>query len=83
VPGQIDDGGVTMPTDEERCEYPHLTDEEWAGAEMMRAAKARGEFPFHTVERVPDFEDQVLEQLREQTALLREIRDMLAAGEGV
>lgn len=67
-----------MPTNEERREYPHLTDEEWEGIEDMRARKARGEWPFEPREPgPPTFEEQVLTVLREQSELLREIRDRL------
>lgn len=67
-----------MPTDEERREFPHLTDEEWEVIEDTRARKARGEWPFEPREPgPPTFEKQVLSLLREQLQLLREIRDRL------
>ena len=70
-----------MPTREERQEYPHLSDAEWDGVELMRAAKARGEFPFRPLEPVADWQDLVLEQLRQQTVLLGKIADLLAEGD--
>jgi hypothetical protein len=70
-----------MPTDLERREFPHLTDEEWEGVELMRAKKARGEWPFRPLEPVADWQDLVLEQLRQQTVLLGKICDLLAEGD--
>jgi len=67
-----------MPTDEERREYPHMSDEEWEALEEWRARRARGEYPFNRVEYAPTVEELILEQLREQTALLREIGDRRA-----
>jgi hypothetical protein len=69
-----------MPTDEERREYPDLTDADWKGIEDNRARKARGEFPYEPIEHTPSALERILEQLIEQTALLREIRDRLADG---
>lgn len=67
-----------MPTDEERREYPHLSDEEREDIEKVRALKARDEWPLEP--RGPDpptFEEQALTLLRELSELLREIRDHL------
>jgi hypothetical protein len=72
---------MTMPTDEERREYPHLSEAGWEGVERMRALKARGEFPFSPLEPVADWQDLVLEQLRQQTVLLGKIADLLAEGD--
>jgi hypothetical protein len=67
-----------MPTDEERREYPHMTDADWEGIEKLRALKARGEWPYEPgAAGLPSFEEQVLTLLREQSELLREIRDRL------
>lgn len=72
---------MIMPTDEERREYPHLGDEEWEAVEEARDLKARGEWPFGPRESgPPTFEERVLALLGEQSELLREIRDLLAAG---
>ena len=70
-----------MPTDAERREYPHLSDQDWKAIEGIRARKAKGEWPFAPAEPgPPSFEDEVLAQLRQQTELLREIRDRLGRG---
>jgi hypothetical protein len=72
-----------MPTDEERREYPHMSEEDWEDLEEVRALKERGEWPFEPsdpAEHTPSIEELILDQLREQTALLREIRDRLTDG---
>jgi hypothetical protein len=69
---------ITVPTEQERREYPWLSEEEWEGIEEIRARKARGEWPFEPSEPgSPSFEEQVLALLREQSELLRSIDDKL------
>jgi hypothetical protein len=70
---------MIMPSEQDRREYPDLTDAEWAGVEQMRAYRRKMEGE-HVRNPAPSFEELVLEQLREQTFLLGRICDLLAEG---
>jgi hypothetical protein len=66
-----------MPTDDERREYPRMTEAERARLQEFLAREAeRAEYDrLHPPE--PTWQDLILALLREQTELLREIRDKL------
>jgi hypothetical protein len=74
----------TMATDEEKADpqFRHMTEADWAGVDRARALKREMEERHRSNPPEPTWEERVLALLREQTELLREIRDLLRPSKG-